>query len=152
MPKKRGTKKRIIKKDTPKLFSFLSLNKDPNKKENDLTLGQKAADKVTTWAGSWTFILSLMGLMAVWMAINVIALTERWDPYPFILLNFVLSTLAALQAPIILMSQNRQSERDRIKADRDYGVNRKSEREATKIIGKLEYIEQVLNEIKKKRK
>ena len=80
------------------------------------TFGQKAADAVTTWAGSWTFILALLAAMFIWMWVNVAALAFKWDPYPFILLNFVLSTLAALQAPIILMSQNRQEERDRTKA------------------------------------
>ncbi len=137
-------KKKSVKKKT--------VSQKDDKKVNSLSLGQKAADAVTTWAGSWTFILALLAAMFIWMWVNVAALAFKWDPYPFILLNFVLSTLAALQAPIILMSQNRQEERDRTKADRDYATNRKSERENQKILGKLDYIEQKLNEMSKKKK
>ena len=139
MPKKKSVKK---KANSPK----------EDKKVANLTFGQKAADAVSTWAGSWTFIISLLVIMFIWMWVNVAALAFKWDPYPFILLNFVLSTLAALQAPVILMSQNRQEERDRAKAERDYATNRKSERENQKILGKLDYIEQKLNEMSKKRK
>ncbi len=93
------------------------------------TLGQKAADKLTGFAGSWTFISLFFIFIAIWMAINVMMLVYRWDPYPFILLNLILSCLAAVQAPIILMSQNRQSQRDRLRAQYDYQVNKKAERE-----------------------
>lgn len=107
-----------------------------------LTAGQKAADFVTTWVGSWYFIGLLILVMIVWMIINLFMLVYRWDPYPFILLNFVLSTLAALQAPMILMSNKRQAERDRVQAGYDYQVNRKAERE-------IQAVQRDLDEIKK---
>ena len=110
-----------------------------------LTVGQKAADKLTTFAGSWYFIIGLLVFIAIWMFINAMAMIYKWDPYPFILLNFVLSCLAALQAPVILMSQNRQQERDRISAKYDYQVNRKAERE-------IQQIAKSLNNIKRKLK
>lgn len=97
------------------------------------TLGQKAADRITKWAGSWFFILSFIGFLILWMLVNVYAWINTWDPYPFILLNLVLSCLAALQAPIILMSQNRQAEKDRLKSEYDYRINRKSEKEIQEI-------------------
>ncbi len=118
-----------------------------NKKNNNstnasnLTLGQRAADVVTSFCGSWTFIISLFIFMFIWILMNVYLIFFRtWDPYPFILLNFVLSCLAAVQAPIILMSQNRQAEKDRIKAEYDYKVNRKAEREIKQMISKLDYL------------
>ena len=97
------------------------------------TLGQRAADGVTKAAGSWTFIISFLIFICIWMFVNIRFLVQYnlgnpWDPYPFILLNLVLSCLAAIQAPIILMSQNRQVQRDRIKAEHDYAVNRKAEK------------------------
>ncbi len=102
------------------------------------TLGQRAADWLTKWAGSWTFILSFFVLIAIWMALNISLLAQYkigkpWDPYPFILLNLVLSCLAAIQAPIILMSQNRTAQRDRLKADFDYRINKKAEKEIREI-------------------
>jgi uncharacterized membrane protein len=112
------------------------------------TFGQKASDKVTSVAGSWTFIISLLVMLAIWMTLNVIMVVKKWDPYPFILLNFVLSTLAALQAPVILMSQNRAAERDRVNAKYDYQVNRKAEREIQNMQKDLEEIKDLL---KKKR-
>ena len=114
-----------------------------------LTFGQKAADALTKFAGSWVFILGLLGLLAIWMAINLLAMRFRWDPYPFILLNFVLSTLAALQAPVILMSQNREAERDRITFKYDYQVNRKAEREITDMQKDLEVIKKMIRKIKR---
>ncbi len=107
-----------------------------------LTFGQRAADKLTTFCGSWRFLIFLFIFIAIWMSLNLYAYFYAWDPYPFILLNFVLSCLAAVQAPVILMSQNRTSERDHNKAERDYAVNRKAERE-------IEDIQQDLDEIKK---
>jgi len=99
------------------------------------TMGQRVADKVTKWAGSWTFILSFTGFLILWMIVNTfwIIFRRTWDPYPFILLNLILSCLAAFQAPIILMSQNRENERDRQKLEYDYAVNRKAEREVQEI-------------------
>ena len=90
-------------------------NKHPVEKQK-LTFGQKASDVVTLFVGSWVFIIGIFVFLAVWIALNVLMVIYRWDSYPFILLNFVLSCLAVVQAPIILMSQNRQTERDRIQA------------------------------------
>lgn len=95
-----------------------------------LTAGQKAADWLAKWAGSWWFISIFILFLIIWTALNSIALFFGvWDPYPFILLNLFLSCLAAIQAPVILMSQNRQSEGDRHRAEYDYLVNRRAERE-----------------------
>jgi len=96
--------------------------------DTKLTLGQQMADKVATFGGSWTFILSFGGFLVVWIFVNAFVLVYRpFDPYPFILLNLVLSCLAALQAPIIMMSQNRQDAKDRLRSEQDYRVNLKSE-------------------------
>lgn len=116
------------------------------KKNNhsDLTLGQRYADLLTKWAGSWVFIISILIFLLIWMIINVLVMIKGWDPYPFILLNLILSCLAALQAPIILMSQNRQQERDRSRAEYDYAVNRKAERGIENIQKDLDGIKRVL--------
>mgnify|MGYP002762489441 FL=1 len=96
--------------------------------ENDrITLGQRAADAIARFAGSWAFIFSFTGVLAAWMVINVILAAKAFDPYPFILLNLVLSCVAAIQAPLIMMSQNRQEEKDRRRAENDYKVNLKTE-------------------------
>ncbi len=105
------------------------------------TFGQKAADKLTYWAGSWIFIISFLVFLFLWILVNFYAWINTWDPYPFILLNLVLSCLAALQAPIILMSQNRAAERDRMRAEYDYAVNRKAEREIQEMKKQLNRIE-----------
>jgi uncharacterized membrane protein len=108
------------------------------------TLAQKAADILTSWMGSWAFILFFVVFLVVWIFLNVYAWINHWDPYPFILLNLFLSCLAAIQAPIILMSQNRQSQKDRLRADYDYAVNRKSGREISEIRTQLDRIERKL--------
>jgi uncharacterized membrane protein len=125
--------------------------KTKKKKKNhdqgqELTTGQRLADKITGFGGSWTFIISLFVFLTLWMIANVILILFVWDPYPFILLNLVLSCLAAIQAPIILMSQNRQMERDRIKADRDYGINRKAEREIAHLQKQLKSMRRLVRE------
>jgi len=102
------------------------------------TFGQRASDKLTNWAGSWAFILSFLIVIAIWMFINGYYLvdykqTGAFDPFPFILLNLALSMLAALQAPVILMSQNRQAQRDRLKSEYDYRINKKAEKEIREI-------------------
>ena len=113
-----------------------------------LSFGQKAADSLTKFAGSWTFIFLFFIVLAVWMGANAYFLIKfesgAFDPYPFNLLNLVLSCLAAIQAPVILMSQNRQGERDRIRAEYDYAVNRKAEKEIREIKEKLEEIKSFL--------
>jgi len=105
------------------------------------TFGQKAADWIAKWAGSWTFILGFLVVLILWMVLNTsMVMFGIWDKYPFILLNLVLSTLAALQAPVILMSQNRQAQKDRIKAEYDYRVNRKAERGIEEILKRVKNI------------
>ena len=106
-----------------------------------LTFGQRVADKVATFGGSWTFILSFGGFLFIWIGCNVLFLHNRgFDPYPFILLNLLLSCLAALQAPIIMMSQNRQEEKDRERSKKDYMVNLKSELELRILHEKLDHL------------
>jgi len=103
--------------------------------EERYTVGQRVADQVATFGGSWTFIFIFGGILITWMTINTLLLAHighreggaQWDPYPYILLNLVLSTLAALQAPVIMMSQNRAAEKDRLAAEQDFKVNLKSE-------------------------
>lgn len=94
--------------------------------EDQLTFGQRVADRVASFGGSWPFIGTFAALMAIWMTVNSL-LNQAFDPYPFILLNLMLSTLAALQAPVIMMSQNRQSTKDKLLAENDFQVNVKSE-------------------------
>ena len=91
------------------------------------TLGQCAADVIARFAGSWAFIFAFTGVLILWMVINTILASNAFDPYPFILLNLVLSCVAAIQAPLIMMSQNRQEEKDRRRAENDYKVNLKTE-------------------------
>ena len=114
---------------------------------NPRTFGQRAADGLTKWAGSWTFIISVFVILFFWIVINTYWLVfgRSWDPYPFILLNFILSTLAAIQAPIILMSQNRQSQKDRHRTQYDYAINKKAEKEIQDIKKQLDRIERKLN-------
>ena len=91
------------------------------------TLGQRSADAIARFAGSWAFIFAFTGVLILWMVINTILASNAFDPYPFILLNLVLSCVAAIQAPLIMMSQNRQEEKDRRRAENDYKVNLKTE-------------------------
>jgi uncharacterized membrane protein len=106
-----------------------------------LTFGQRLADQVAAFGGSWTFILLFFGVMVVWILLNVAA-GRTFDPYPFILLNLVLSMLAALQAPVIMMSQNRQAARDRLDAQHDYEVNLKAEMEIMALHTKMDVLRQ----------
>lgn len=93
----------------------------------NLTAGQKAADGLAKFAGSWGFIIIFFFILMVWIVVNVMLLSKAFDPYPFILMNLILSCLAAIQAPIIMMSQNRQEEKDRMRAKNDFKVNLKAE-------------------------
>ncbi|MBI5916590.1 MAG: DUF1003 domain-containing protein [Bacteroidetes bacterium] len=101
------------------------------------TTGQRIADKVATFGGSWTFIISFGVVLGCWIAVNVVLTTRAFDPYPFILLNLVLSTIAALQAPVIMMSQNRKEEKDRKRAENDYIINLKAEIEIRNLHQKI---------------
>lgn len=98
-----------------------------NNSNEKTTFGQKAADAVAKFAGSWAFIFSFIALMVIWMIVNVVLSTKAFDAYPFILLNLVLSCIAAVQAPLIMMSQNRQEVKDRKRAENDYKINLKNE-------------------------
>ena len=91
------------------------------------TIGQQAADAIAKFAGSWAFIFAFTGVLILWMLVNTLLAAKAFDPYPFILLNLVLSCVAAIQAPLIMMSQNRQKEKDRRRAENDYKVNLKTE-------------------------
>ncbi|HJZ67905.1 MAG TPA: DUF1003 domain-containing protein [Blastocatellia bacterium] len=97
--------------------------------EDHLTLGQRIADGVAATMGSWRFIITQSIVLAAWVALNIVALIQHWDPYPFILLNLALSFQAAYAAPIIMMSQNRQAEKDRLQSTNDYEVDMKAEME-----------------------
>ena len=109
------------------LLADSKISVNPNKKKEKYTLGQRAADAIAKFAGSWAFIFSFVAVLVLWMVINVILVAKAFDPYPFILLNLVLSCVAAIQAPLIMMSQNRQEEIDRRRAENDYKVNLKTE-------------------------
>lgn len=110
-----------------------------------MTLGERLADRLAQFAGSWPFILIFLGLIALWVIFNSIELLAKpWDPYPFILLNLFLSLLAGLQAPVIMMSQNRQEARDRLRAEQDFEVNLKAELE-------IEQLHQKLDELRERR-
>ncbi len=138
--------------------------------EAKLTVGQKIADKVAAFGGSWTFIVTFFSFIIIWMIINVwFIATKPFDPYPFILLNLILSCLAAIQAPIIMMSQNRQEQKDRQRSEHDYKINLKAELEIKLLSEKIDhllvhqnnklleiqevqidYLEDLMKEIKKK--
>ncbi|HRH94501.1 MAG TPA: DUF1003 domain-containing protein [Prosthecobacter sp.] len=106
-----------------------------------LTFGQRVADKIADFGGSWTFIISFCVFLALWIVINAgVLLARPFDPYPFILLNLMLSFLASLQAPVIMMSQNRQEARDRQHAEGDYKVNLKAELEIRHLHEKMDYL------------
>jgi uncharacterized membrane protein len=107
----------------------------------DYTFGQRVADGLARVLGSWPFIIAQTVLVFVWIVLNMIAWSSRWDPYPFILLNLMFSVQAAYAGPVIMMSQNRQSERDRYQAQADYNTNVKAETEVEEIIGRLHRIE-----------
>ncbi len=105
------------------------------------TFGQRIADNVASFGGSWTFILSFGAFLAIWIVINVVFLSQKaFDPFPFILLNLILSCVAALQAPVIMMSQNRQEEKDRGRARKDYLINLKSELEIRMLHEKIDHL------------
>lgn len=108
--------------------------------KQSLTVGQTIADKVASFGGSWTFIISFGIFISFWISVNIYWLANKgFDPYPFILLNLILSCLAAIQAPVIMMSQNRQEEKDRERAKKDYMINLKSELEIRALHEKIDH-------------
>ncbi len=115
--------------------------------EEQLSFGQKAADRIASTVGSWRFIITQSVLLIVWIALNVTAYLQHWDPYPFILMNLLLSTQAAYTAPMIMMSQNRQAIRDRLEAHNDYLINQKAEAEIRAMMDHLVAQDQALAEI-----
>ncbi len=139
------------------LLSDSKISVSPKKEKEKYTLGQRAADTIAKFAGSWAFIFSFAGVLILWMVVNAILATKAFDPYPFILLNLVLSCVAAIQAPLIMMSQNRQEEKDRHRAENDYKVNLKTEimiedlyDKVNAILAKQSQIEKLLTEKKTK--
>jgi len=133
--------KGVVKKDVNSFQSII---------HSKTSFGQKSADLLAKYAGSWTFIISFIIFLGFWIAVNIYAWINTWDPYPFILLNLVLSCIAALQAPVILMSQNRQTQKDRMKAEYDYQVNRRAERKIEDVLKTLNSIDRKLGTTKKK--
>lgn len=120
--------------------SFLSEN-FATEKEDELTLGQRLADKIAAFGGSWIFIITFFSFIVIWMSINIFLLSSKpFDPYPFILLNLILSCLAAIQAPIIMMSQNRQEQKDRVRSEHDYKINLKAEFEIKLLSEKIDHL------------
>lgn len=126
-----------------------------NEEEKNIKFGDKIADKITKFVGSWTFILSFSGFLLVWVIINLYFI-DNLDPYPFILLNLLLSCIAALQAPIIMMSQNREAKRDSLRSKNDYRTDLKSELILEELHDKMEEIEKnqkaILKELEKIKK
>lgn len=109
--------------------------------EDELTFGQRLADKVAAFGGSWTFIITFFSFILLWMLVNICFLaTKPFDPFPFILLNLILSCLAAIQAPIIMMSQNRQEQKDRQRGEHDYKINLKAELEIKLLSKKVDHL------------
>ena len=109
--------------------------------KNSLKFGDKLSDAVANGMGSWRFIIWQTIIVIIWMALNVVGFISHWDPYPFILLNLIFSTQAAYAAPIIMMAQNRQSQRDRIQADNDYQTNLEAKKEIEALQVHLTHIE-----------
>ena len=115
--------------------------------EEEATFGQRVADAVARFGGSWSFIISFLLLLLAYSMVNVWLGSTAWDPYPFILLNLMLSMLAALQAPVIMMSQNRQDMKDRVRGELDYEVNRRSESEIQQLSRKLHLLSDKMDDI-----
>ena len=111
------------------------------------TFGDRLADSVARFGGSWRFIITFGAVLCAWVVVNVILATRAWDPYPFILLNLFLSMLAAVQAPVIMMSQNRQDAKDRLRSELDFAVNRKAETEIISLAAKMNRIEDRLDDL-----
>jgi uncharacterized membrane protein len=118
--------------------------------EEQLTVGQKVSDGVAATMGSWRFIIIQSSILVIWLALNITGIVFRWDPYPFILLNLMLSFQAAYAAPIIMMSQNRQAQKDRIMAESDYRTNIKGEEETRHIMEHLDHQDTVILQLVKR--
>jgi len=133
---------RVIERLTQRLHISRNVSREY---EETLTLGQRLADRIATFGGSWTFILLFLSLLLLWIVLNTVALaglSRPFDPYPYIFLNLILSMLAALQAPVIMMSQNRYAAKDRVAAEHDYEVNLKAELEILALHKKIDTLRQ----------
>ena len=145
LDEERGSAERLEKSVVERIASHETLAQDIERLEADeaktLPLGERVADRVAEFGGSWRFIGCFMAVLLGWMAYNTIVLLDGgFDPYPYILLNLVLSCLAALQAPVIMMSQNRQAARDRHQAEEDYKINLKAELEIRHLHEKMDHL------------
>ena len=143
----------LIKKDTKALNTLeievikaieeneiLSQSVTPNFTEGE-TFGERVSDKIAAFGGSWTFIIAFFSFILIWILINIVLIISKpFDPYPFILLNLILSCLAAIQAPIIMMSQNRQEMKDRLRSEHDYKINLKAELEIRLLNEKIDHL------------
>jgi uncharacterized membrane protein len=126
----------------------LRANRNPNEViEGEMSFGEQIADAVARFGGSWSFIIVFAFLSLGYIATNVLLHTRAWDPYPFILLNLFLSLVAAIQAPVIMMSQNRQDKKDRVRSELDYDVNRKAESEVQMLSRKLNQLADKIDDI-----
>ena len=123
----RDIQKDMTDEEVLALLADSRVSVNPSEEKEKYTLGQRAADAIAKFAGSWAFIFSFTGGLVLWMVVNALLAARAFDPYPFILLNLVLSCIAAIQAPLIMMSQNRHEEKDRRRAENDYKVNLKTE-------------------------
>ena len=123
----KGIRRDMTDEEVLNLLADSKISENPNRESGKYTLGQRAADAIARFAGSWAFIFAFTAVLIFWMIINALLAAKAFDPYPFILLNLVLSCVAAIQAPLIMMSQNRQEEKDRRRAENDYKVNLKTE-------------------------
>lgn len=131
----------IYKHDHPPVININEVADD------ELTLGQRVADKVASTVGSWPFIITQSCILALWIILNIVGWVYRWDPYPFILLNLALSFQAAYAAPFVMMSQNRQSEKDRLTAQNDYQTDCKGEEEIRVIMEHLDHQDTIMLQI-----
>ena len=139
--KKLGNLTEVEKQVIQSVSKNTMISTEVEEDEQEITFGQKLADKVAEFGGSWGFIIFFMTFLVVWILLNVFWLSNHgFDPYPFILLNLILSCIAAIQAPVIMMSQNRQEEKDRERAKKDYKINLKSELEIRELHEKIDHL------------
>jgi uncharacterized membrane protein len=137
--------RRVIARVARRIHTARNLNREF---DDRLTVGQRLADRVAAVGGSWSFIIGFTAFLVVWAAINAVVLADNaFDPYPFVFLNLLLSMLAALQAPIIMMSQNRQAAKDRLAAALDYEINLKSETEIASLHDKVDRLQTQIEEL-----
>ena len=137
--------RRVISRVAKRMHTARNLNQVF---DSDLTFGDRLADQVAAIGGSWAFIIGFMLFLVAWAALNVVVLTVHpFDPYPFIFLNLLLSMLAALQAPVIMMSQNRQDTKDRLRGELDFDVNRRAESEIRELARKVSQINERIGDI-----